>query len=146
MDKAIEAAKASRYRGDYPIGAILYNIKTKEIHYGENHVKGKDDSTRHAEIELIRHAVSRQDGPYLEDWVLYTTHEPCPMCAAAAVWAKLHAIVYAIPMEEIGNRTNEMLYYKWRVINVKCYNIIKDTKIKLIENFLYEKAKKLFDR
>jgi tRNA(Arg) A34 adenosine deaminase TadA len=146
MLAAIRQAIKSQENGDYPIGAALYNIKTKQILLGHNYTKLKDDSTRHAEIELIREAVSKQSGPYLSDWVLYTTHEPCPMCSGAAVWAKVAGIVFALPMEEMADRTNDNAHYRWRMIKVKCSNVIKDTKIRLIENYLYAKASKLWDR
>jgi tRNA(Arg) A34 adenosine deaminase TadA len=53
------------------------------------------DPTAHAEIVAIRNACSRVGSFTLEDAVIYTSCEPCPMCLAAIWWARISRIYYA---------------------------------------------------
>lgn len=62
---------------------------------GNNRVLSGNDPTAHAEVVAIRDACKRLRSFHLEGCVLYTSCEPCPMCLAAAYWAKVDAIVFA---------------------------------------------------
>ena len=55
----------------------------------------RPDATAHSEVEAIRAACRALDRVHLDGCWLYTTHEPCPMCAAACCWARLDGIVSA---------------------------------------------------
>jgi tRNA(adenine34) deaminase len=143
MSRAIQEAKAAFLRGDYPIGACIVK-DNKIIASAGNRAKTKDDSTRHPELELIQYVVGMQKGPYLEDCILYTTHEPCPMCSGACVWSKLGGIVYGNTIDDFKIHTNESHYLKWRTINVSCASIIKDTAIQLCGPFMRDDCNKLF--
>ncbi|RLG91889.1 hypothetical protein DRO37_09685, partial [Candidatus Bathyarchaeota archaeon] len=56
--------------------------------------------TRHAEINAIEKACKKLRSVYLKDCWLYSTFEPCPMCAAACVWAKLKGVVFGANMSD----------------------------------------------
>jgi guanine deaminase len=67
---------------------------------GWNRVTSTNDPTAHAEIVAIRRACRRIKAFSLEGATLYTSCEPCPMCLAAAYWARLSRIVYANTRED----------------------------------------------
>lgn len=58
-------------------------------------VTARPDPTAHAEIEVIRAGARERGSHHLPECWLYTTHEPCPMCMAAACWAHLDGVVFA---------------------------------------------------
>src|SRR5713101_6959791 len=90
MQLAIAEAKRARDRGDYPIGAVITRVtdgREVVIASAGNRVKTSGSSIKHVELETLKY-VSSGYGRYLTEFVLYTTHEPCAMCAGACVWAK----------------------------------------------------------
>ena len=142
MEEAINQAYISYKRGDYPIGACLVK-DDKIIAVGSNKVKQEKDSTYHAEFEIMRTALKQQGGGYLQGCILYTTHEPCPMCSGACVWSKVDTIVYGNSISNFNSYTNEDNYFKWRVINVSTRNIVKD-KVNVIGPYMENECSKLF--
>lgn len=77
-----------------PFGAVI--VKDDAIiSRGQNLVTSTNDPTAHAEMVAIRSACSHLKQFSLEGCVLYTSCEPCPMCLAAAYWARIDAIYYA---------------------------------------------------
>ena len=143
MKIAIREAKTAFKRGDYPIGACIVK-DGKVIAFGGNRVKTKRDSTRHIELELIQYVVGLHEGHYIEDCILYTTHEPCPMCSGAAVWSKLGGIVYGNTISDFKRHTNVKNHLKWRIINISCKRIVKSEKIKVFGGFMRKECNKLF--
>ena len=77
-----------------PFGAVIVS-QGKIIGRGWNKVSSTNDPTAHAEIGAIRAACRRVKRFHLRGCELYTSCEPCPMCLAAAYWARLDRIVYA---------------------------------------------------
>jgi tRNA(Arg) A34 adenosine deaminase TadA len=63
-----------------------------------NRVKTSGSSIKHVELETLKY-VSSGYGRYLPDFVLYSTHEPCAMCAGACVWSKIGAVVFGVSQE-----------------------------------------------
>lgn len=143
MRKAIAEAQNAYERGDYPIGACIVK-NGKIIASAGNRGKTKDDSTRHPELELIQYVVGMHSGPYIEDCILYTTHEPCPMCSGACVWSKIGGVVYGNSIEDFKTHTNIENNFKWRVIDIPCRKIMQGTNTKIIGPYLREKCSNLF--
>ena len=87
-----QAERAGRER-EVPVGAVL--VRGEEvIATGANRPIGAHDPTAHAEIEALR-AGGRELGSYrLTDTTLYVTLEPCAMCAAAIVHARVRRVVF----------------------------------------------------
>lgn len=76
-----------------PFGAVIVR-EGKTVGEGTNTVTATNDPTAHAEVNAIR-AAARTLGTFtLAGCELYTSCEPCPMCLAAAYWARLDAIYY----------------------------------------------------
>src|SRR6266571_4403892 len=83
MELAVAEAKRAGDRGDYPIGAVITRLTGKRevvIASAGNRVKTSGSSIKHVELETLKY-VSSGYGRYLPDFVLYSTHEPCAMCA-----------------------------------------------------------------
>src|SRR5215472_36074 len=93
MRMALEQAAAAGARGEVPVGAALV-LGNDVIATGGNAPIASNDPTAHAEIEALR-AGGRALGSYrLIDTTLYVTLEPCVMCAAAIVHARVRRLVF----------------------------------------------------
>ncbi|HYL01573.1 MAG TPA: tRNA adenosine(34) deaminase TadA [Steroidobacteraceae bacterium] len=93
MRVALEHAAAAGARGEVPVGAVLVR-GADIIATGGNAPIARHDPTAHAEIEALR-AGGRALGSYrLTDSTLYVTLEPCVMCAAAIVHARVRRLVF----------------------------------------------------
>ena len=93
MERALELADAAQAKGEVPVGAVL--VRGDEIiAAGANRPIASNDPTAHAEIEALR-AGGQAVGSYrLTDTTLYVTLEPCAMCAAAMVHARVRRVVF----------------------------------------------------
>lgn len=97
--KALEA-------GNPPVGALL--VKGEMI-IGEGIESGRttNDITNHAEMLAIKDAISRGNQRFLNESILYTTHEPCLMCSYAIRHYRIPRIVYGTSVEYIGGHTSD---------------------------------------
>jgi tRNA(Arg) A34 adenosine deaminase TadA len=82
-----------------PFGAVIVH-EGRLVAEGWNQVTSTPDPTAHAEIVAIRQAAVRLGRFSLAGGTLYTSCEPCPMCLAAAYWARLDRVVYAATRED----------------------------------------------
>ncbi|MDR3055803.1 MAG: nucleoside deaminase [Zoogloeaceae bacterium] len=95
LRRALELARENVERGDGgPFGAVIVQDE-HIIAEGWNKVIAARDPTAHAEIEAIRAACQRIQHFHLQGATLYASSEPCPLCLAAAYWARVARIVYA---------------------------------------------------
>jgi tRNA(adenine34) deaminase len=93
MRLAIAQAQAAAARGEVPVGAVL--VRNGEvIASGGNAPVALHDPTAHAEMLALRAAGAALGNYRLEDTVLYVTLEPCLMCAAAMVHARVRRVVF----------------------------------------------------
>lgn len=78
-----------------PFGAEIVHTKSGESLMRAANAVGKEhDPSAHAEVRTIRLACSKLNSYSLKGYTLYTTCEPCPMCMACALWARLDRVVY----------------------------------------------------
>jgi len=108
LQAAITEAQAAEAAGEVPIGAVIMH-QNEIIARGQNRVLRDHDPTAHAEIVALRQA-----GRALENYrlvgeggedggcTLYTTLEPCAMCAGAILHARIARLVYAAPDPKAG--------------------------------------------
>src|SRR4029453_13646719 len=91
MRRAIELSRMSVERGGLPFGAVVA-LGGQVIGEAYNEVAVSSDPTAHAEIVAIRRAAASRHHYKLEGCVMYASSEPCPMCLAAAHWARIDKI------------------------------------------------------
>lgn len=77
-----------------PFGAVVVK-DGKIVGKGNNKVASSNDPTAHAEIVAIREACNNLNSFQLDDCVIYTSCEPCPMCLGAIYWARPKKVYYA---------------------------------------------------
>jgi tRNA(adenine34) deaminase len=93
MRIALDLAQEAEAAGEVPVGAVI--VKAGEvIGRGRNAPIERSDPTAHAEILALREACAAVGNYRLEGAVLYTTLEPCVMCAGALVAARIAKVVY----------------------------------------------------
>ena len=97
--RAIELARRSRERGNHPFGALLVDPDGNVVLEAENTVLTEHDCTDHAELNLVRAASRRFDELWLRSCTLYTSTEPCAMCAGAIYWSEIGRVVFALSSE-----------------------------------------------
>ena len=129
MQLAIAEAKRARDRGDYAIGAVITQlIGNREVVIASagNRVKTSGSSIKHVELETLKY-VSSGYGRYLPDFVLYSTHEPCAMCAGACVWSKIGAVVFGVSQEDITayGKKHGTEEFKWRACLISCKFVLE---------------------
>ncbi len=101
MRKAIAMARQSAIldRTGSPFGCLI--VRDGEVvGAGVNQVLANQDPTSHGEIVAIRDACRRLGTHDLSGCIVYTSCEPCPMCYAAAWWARVDAVYYASTIQD----------------------------------------------
>jgi len=101
MRQALDLAAEAERAGEVPVGAVL--VRDQEvIARGRNRPIAACDPTAHAEIDALRRAGQVAGNYRLPDTTLYVTMEPCPMCAAAMVHARVTRLVFGAFDERAG--------------------------------------------
>jgi tRNA(adenine34) deaminase len=101
MRRALLAAEGAAREGEVPVGAVV--ARGGEIlAVAANARESTLDPTAHAELLAIRRAAATLGGWRLTGCTLYSTLEPCPMCAGAAHAARIDRLVYAAPDPKAG--------------------------------------------
>jgi len=122
MQLAIEEAILAKQRGGYGIGAVI--VRDGEvIAKGANRFKEDMDATQHAEMVVMRDAFKALGEPLLHGCVLYTTLEPCSMCASAVLWAEMEGVVFGAsisdsPWDEVDITNKEIFERSGKRIDV----------------------------
>lgn len=101
MREALTEADAAREDGEVPVGAIIV-LGGYVIARGRNAMIGANDPTAHAEIVALRKAASAIGNYRLIGATMYSTIEPCAMCAGALVHARIERLVYGADDERAG--------------------------------------------
>lgn len=93
MREALFLAREAAAAGEVPVGAVL--VRDGEIvGRGYNRPIAASDPTAHAEILALREGAASSGNYRLENTILYTTVEPCVMCAGAIVHARVRRLVF----------------------------------------------------
>jgi guanine deaminase len=111
LERAVALALANVADGGGPFGAVVVRDGVA-LAEGQNRVTRDADPTAHAEVQAIR-AACRAVGDFaLPGAVVYSSCEPCPMCLATALWARVDRIVFAADRHDAarGGFDDEVFY------------------------------------
>lgn len=101
FDVAIEALN----KGNHPFGAILVDEKGQELLRAGNSIENDNDTTAHAETNLIRKSWGKFSDETLKKCTLYSSAEPCPMCSGAIYWSGIGRVVFGLSIERQAELT-----------------------------------------
>jgi tRNA(adenine34) deaminase len=102
MREAIRAAREAAERGEVPVGAVVVSAEGCVLAVAGNRTRSDCDPTAHAEVVALREAARRAGNYRLTGAVVYSTVEPCAMCAGALVQARVARLVYGAPDARAG--------------------------------------------
>ncbi len=101
MRRALEEAQKAAEMGEVPVGAVVAR-EGEILATAHNEREATQDPTAHAELLALRRAAAQVGSWRLTGCTLYTTLEPCPMCAGALHAARISRLVYAAPDPKAG--------------------------------------------
>lgn len=101
MRRALGLAHRAREHGNHPFGALLADAHSRVLIEAENTVASDADCTGHAEINLVRMACRTLARAALATATVYTSTEPCAMCAGAIYWAGMSRVVFGLRESEL---------------------------------------------
>ena len=101
MRRALGLAREAADRGDRPFGSVL--VRDDAVVMAEsNRVLTEDDVRRHPELHIAYRACRELDPEARAETVMYTSTEPCPMCAGGLARARLGRVVYGVGGDELA--------------------------------------------
>jgi tRNA(Arg) A34 adenosine deaminase TadA len=107
MRRCFELAREAVAAGNHPFGALL--TRHDEVVLEGRNTVAEDGVTGHAELNLVREAIAAFGRNALADCTLYTSTEPCAMCAGAIYWARIPRIVFGCSVEGLHSVTDGTL-------------------------------------
>jgi len=137
MVAAIKAAFTASENGEIPIGACLTNEKGEIVAVAGNRTITDNDPTAHAEILVLREAAAKIGNYRLSGATVYSTIEPCAMCAGALVNARVKRLVFGAHDKRFGavetlfricdnSSLNHRIEIKSGVLAQECRNLMQD--------------------
>ena len=106
LEQTIILADEAVQEGNHPFGALLVGEDGKVLATGKNSFS-VDRGPGHAETNLAREAARRFDVDTLRCATLYTSVEPCSMCASTIYWAEIGAVVFGMTEKRLGELTGD---------------------------------------
>lgn len=119
MGEALRQARRALAADEVPVGAVVVQAG-RIIARASNQVELLADATAHAEMLAITQAEQAVGGWRLLDCTLYVTKEPCPMCAGAAVHARLQRVVFGAPDPKGGAAGSVLNLLQFPTLNHHC--------------------------
>lgn len=137
MWRAIHVAREAEKLGEVPVGAVLVDADGKILAATSNRTIKDKDPTAHAEILALRLAALRIGNYRLTGTTMYSTLEPCAMCAGALVNARVKRLVYGAADERFGGaethfricdspKLNHRLEITSGILADKCRSLMQD--------------------
>ena len=135
MAMALDLAREAENSGEVPVGAVVV-FEDRVIGRGRNAPIERNDPTAHAEILAIREASAAIGNYRLEGATIYSTIEPCIMCAGAAVAARVSRLVFGARDLRFGGvrskfqlADSDLLNHRMRVeegvLGAECADLLK---------------------
>jgi tRNA(adenine34) deaminase len=136
MKLALGAGAEAAESGDVPVGAVLIDTSGAVVAIDRNRREELRDPTAHAELLVLSRAARERGDWRLEGHTLVVTLEPCPMCAGAAVLARIERLVFGAADPKAGAA--------WSL-----YNIPQDRRlnhrVELVSGIMAEECSALLD-
>lgn len=129
MELALDHAKKNN-----TLYAAVITMGNDVVEVCHNRVKEKSDPTAHAEMEVLREVSKLTRKTDLSGYTLYTTVEPCPMCASACVWSNIGTINYGLSIDDVSDHYPQIAIPSSKIIAAG-FN-----KIELHSGLLHEKC------
>jgi len=107
LRRAIALSVSASATGNHPFGATLVDPSGRVVLEVENTVVDDNDDTSHAELNLIRTANRKFSREERATLVLYSSAEPCAMCATAMFWSGFRALVFGISQQRLYSITTK---------------------------------------
>ena len=96
LSQAIRLSQVARERGNRPFGAVVVAADGQLLSEAWNNTGETGDCTGHAETTAIRQLAGKVDRATLAQATLYSSGEPCVMCAGAIFWSNIGRVVFGI--------------------------------------------------
>ena len=107
LRRAFDVARRAREHGNHPFGAILVGPSGEVMIEAENGFMPDRDMTGHAERLLATQASKKFGAKILAGCTLYTSAEPCAMCAGAIYWAGIGRVVFGMTEHQLKTITGD---------------------------------------
>jgi tRNA(adenine34) deaminase len=102
-------ARTLKTRKPVPFGALIVHTKTGvRLMRAVNAVQTESDPSSHGETRTVRLACKKLKSPILAGYTMYSTCEPCPMCMANALWARLDRVVYGATIADANRHVPQI--------------------------------------
>ena len=140
--EVIAIANRARARGNRPFGALLISAEGTMLALGENSQLSDEQVLAHAEMNLLHEAVQRYSPEAMAGSTLYTSAEPCAMCAGAIFWSGVGRLVFGLSGErlhELSDSSPEMLVAGAREVLARA-----GRKVEVVGPVLEREAESLF--
>ncbi len=137
MRTALAKARESEEMDEVPVGAVLVDGHGSVLAAAGNRVVSTHDPSGHAEMRVLRQAAEKVANYRLPGTTMYVTLEPCAMCAAALVHARVSRLVYGADDPKAGAvtslynigtdaRLNHVFTVSKGVLGRECGNLLKE--------------------
>lgn len=108
LRESIRVAQGARDAGRHPFGSIVVSAAGEIVaSFGNNSLPPQGDPTQHAELQAVAAAFRRLGDKGMPGSTLYTSAEPCAMCAGAAYWCGIDRVVYALSEHRLLELTGD---------------------------------------
>jgi len=135
LTQAIELARQARAAGNHPFGALLV-VDGRVALMAVNTVVTDRNPTAHAEHNLVLAAIQQLPLDEIARGILYTSCEPCAMCAGAMYWAGVRDVVYGLPAEALARLAGGRFVVPCRDLFGRASDIVRVTGPLLLEDAL----------
>ncbi|MEI3842945.1 MULTISPECIES: nucleoside deaminase [Microbacterium] len=113
LARAVDLATDNVRNSGGPFGAIVVTADGR-VFEGVNRVTANNDPSAHAEVTAIRNACAGLSTFDLTGAVLYTSCEPCPMCLATSLWARIDRVYFAADRDDAADAGfDDALFYRY---------------------------------
>jgi tRNA(Arg) A34 adenosine deaminase TadA len=146
LRRAFSVASKAKAQGDHPFGSILADADGKVLmEQGNGYSSEGNDRTAHAERLLASRAAKAYDSAFLASCTLYTSAEPCAMCAGAIYWAGIGRVVFGQTEKELKLQTGD--HAENPTLDLPCHLVFEagQRHTEVVGPLLSEEAAKLQD-